>query len=80
MVYANKARTFVTMIAYLFIVIPTAQAEQSTIITGQNNSVVDIPAVQSALDRGGTVLLKGTFDFGSDTSLCTLTDSNHYNH
>jgi hypothetical protein len=74
MVCANKVRIIVTMVTYLFIVIQTAQAEQSIIITGQNNSTVDIPAVQSALDRGGTVLLKGIFNFGNDGSVIITKD------
>ena len=35
-----------------------------SIVTGNNDSKQDIKAVQEAVDKGGTVLLKGTFDFG----------------
>jgi hypothetical protein len=32
-------------------------------VTGQNNASVDVPAVQQAVDAGGTVVLHGTFNF-----------------
>ena len=32
-------------------------------VTGQNNAAVDVPAVQQAVDAGGTVVLHGTFNF-----------------
>jgi len=56
------------VIALLFVIgtvisAPT-KAEPQTIVVGQNNSAVDIQAVQAAVDQGGTVLLKGIFDFG----------------
>lgn len=35
-----------------------------TIVDGQNDPAVDVPAVQAAVDAGGRVLLRGTFDFG----------------
>ena len=35
-----------------------------SIVTGSNDSKLDLKAVQEAVDKGGTVLLKGTFDFG----------------
>lgn len=56
------------VIALLFVIgtviSAPAKAEPQTIIIGQNNSAGDIQAVQAAVDQGGTVLLKGTFDFG----------------
>jgi len=39
-------------------------AEAQIITVGQNNPTIDIQAVQKAVDQGGTVNLKGTFDFG----------------
>ncbi len=41
-------------------------AEAETIVVGQNNPAVDIQAVQKAVDQGGTINLKGTFDFGNE--------------
>lgn len=35
-----------------------------SIVTGKRDSEQDVKAVQEAVDKGGTVLLKGTFDFG----------------
>lgn len=53
----------------LFMVIPifsfNSAAAQITIV-GQNNPAVDILAVQRAVDQGGTINLKGTFDFGNE--------------
>jgi len=41
-------------------------AEAQTTIVGQNNPTIDIQAVQKAVDQGGTINLKGTFDFGNE--------------
>jgi hypothetical protein len=41
-------------------------AEAQVTIVGQNSSAVDIQAVQKAVDQGGTINLKGTFDFGNE--------------
>jgi hypothetical protein len=38
--------------------------EQQNTLMGQDDPAVDVQAVQSAVDQGGAVLLKGTFDFG----------------
>lgn len=38
----------------------------TTVVQGVDNPLYDVPAVQSAVDQGGTVLLRGTFDFGVD--------------
>lgn len=35
-----------------------------TVVTGYNNPAHDVETVQKAVDQGGTVLLKGKFDFG----------------
>jgi hypothetical protein len=35
-----------------------------SVVTGKNNAENDVKAVQEAVDKGGTVLLKGTFNFG----------------
>lgn len=41
-------------------------AGAQTAIVGQNNPSVDLQAVQKAVEQGGTVNLKGTFDFGNE--------------
>jgi len=38
----------------------------TTVVQGVDNPLYDVPAVQSAVDQGGTVILRGTFDFGVD--------------
>lgn len=42
----------------------------TTVLVGAGNLLIDVPAVQFAVDQGGTVLLRGTFDFGTDA--CNL--------
>ena len=62
-----------TMVAFLLIstTLPAQgrnnQVTPTTIVVGTGNPLIDVPAVQSAVDQGGTVLLKGTFDFGIDS-------------
>jgi hypothetical protein len=41
-------------------------AEAQITIVGQNNPTIDIQAVQKVVDQGGTINLKGTFDFGNE--------------
>jgi len=36
-----------------------------SIVIGRSDSTQDVQAVQEAIEKGGTVLLKGAFDFGS---------------
>ena len=40
--------------------------EAQITIVGQNDPTVDIQMIQKAVDQGGTVNLKGTFDFGKE--------------
>jgi hypothetical protein len=47
-------------------IISINSAEAQTTIVGQNNPAVDIQAVQRAVDQGGPINLKGTFDFGNE--------------
>jgi hypothetical protein len=37
----------------------------SVVVVGTGDPTQDVPAVQEAVDQGGTVILRGTFDFGS---------------
>lgn len=37
-----------------------------TVVIGQEDSGIDVEAIQTAVDTGGSVLLLGTFDFGDD--------------
>lgn len=45
--------------------LPEAGPAQSVVV-GQDNPAIDVDAVQTAVDLGGSVLLLGTFDFGND--------------
>lgn len=38
-----------------------------SVVIGKNDPDIDVPAVQTAVDQGGTVTLRGTFDFGTDS-------------
>ncbi len=53
----------------LFLLPCTALAQ--AVVVGQGNPSIDVPAVQAAVDQGGSVLLVGTFDFG-DTGRVVL--------
>ena len=44
----------------------TSKKKQSFTVIGQSNPVVDVPAVQNAVDNYDHVTLSGVFDFGSD--------------
>jgi hypothetical protein len=48
--------------------------DTSLVVEGANDPVRDVAAVQSAVDRGGTVVLKGTFDFGDSGSVSIRKD------
>jgi hypothetical protein len=43
-------------------------------ITGQNNPAIDPQAVQAAVAEGGSIVLKGTFDFGEKGSVTITKD------
>ena len=63
-------RIFIGFLAMAFIVClqaPIMAAQQKSfdsVITGKGDPKVDVMAVQEAVDKGGTVLLKGRFNFG----------------
>jgi hypothetical protein len=40
-----------------------------SVVVGKNNPSYDIATIQDAVDKGGSVLLKGTFDFGKEGSI-----------
>jgi hypothetical protein len=50
--------------AWLLASVIQTGAQPQKAITGQNNPAVDPQAVQEAVGEGGTIVLKGTFDFG----------------
>ncbi len=55
-----------------------ASAKAQTIVVGQNNPIRDVQAVQNAVDQGGEVLLKGTFDFGPEGRVTLTRDLKIY--
>ncbi len=61
-----KIKFFVLSISVLLISLVAADTlyAYDSIVTGRNNAEYDVKAVQEAADKGGTVLLKGTFNFG----------------
>jgi len=59
-----------TLYVSLFFLLPSAAFAQAVVV-GQGNPSIDVPAVQAAVDQGGSVLLVGTFDFG-DTGRVVL--------
>jgi hypothetical protein len=64
----KRHMTFILLIGFLaFLPKPSLGAspqQYDSIVTGKGDSNVDVMAVQEAVDRGGTVLLRGTFNFG----------------
>lgn len=52
-----------TLHASVLSLLPCAAFAQ-VVIVGQSDPAVDVPAVQAAVDQGGSVVLVGTFDFG----------------
>lgn len=63
-------RTFIGLLTAVFMIclqwsIMAAQSESyDSVVMGKGDPKVDVMAVQEAVDKGGTVLLKGRFNFG----------------
>ena len=60
----------------IIVIFSFATARAQTTIVGQNNPTIDIEAVQKAVDQGGTINLKGTFDFGNEGRVNITKDVN----
>jgi len=54
--------SFPMIFAFLAIAFQPVSAQQT--VVGQQNSAIDVQAVQTAVNQGGTIILKGSFDFG----------------
>jgi len=54
------------MLASLIVLASFVYVQAQVTVVGQNNPAVDIQGVQKAVDQGGTINLKGTFDFGNE--------------
>jgi len=61
----NKTRIIILLFLGMTIFSFNSAEAQMTIV-GQNNPFVDIQAIQKVVDQGGTINLKGTFDFGNE--------------
>jgi hypothetical protein len=59
-------RGLITLLFMLVAICSFTSVVAQTIIVGQNNPSIDIQAVQTAVSQGGSVLLKGNFDFGTE--------------
>ncbi len=60
---ASSARLLTTFAIILLFALPS-QAEQT--VVGTNDPLQDVKNVQAAVDTGGIILLRGTFNFGKD--------------
>ena len=48
----------------LFLITAGSLYAYDSVVTGKNNAEYDVKAIQDVVDKGGTVLLKGKFNFG----------------
>ena len=57
--------SMVTVLAFLTVTaLAASQESYDSVVVGKSDLAYDVKAVQEAVDKGGTVLLKGTFNFG----------------
>jgi len=75
------AFSFLIAVAVVFAFHSVAVAgAKPTVVVGMNNFEDDVPAVQSAVDQGGTVILRGTFDFGTHAGNHIIVPGRTYPH
>ena len=78
----RSARSHALISLVLWVAVGSSIASVTTVegqpvaVEGKNDPAVDVQAVQKAVDRGGTVLLKGRFDFGDKGSVTITKDVN----
>jgi hypothetical protein len=62
----TKIKFTVLIISVLSAILVAAGAlyAYDSVVTGKNNAEFDVKAIQDVVDKGGSVLLKGTFNFG----------------
>ena len=70
------SKLFIGIGVFLFVLIITMGVAQSTetVVKGTNDPAKDVKAVQDAVDKGGTVLLKGKFNFGEKEKVIIKND------
>jgi hypothetical protein len=71
-----KKMVITLVMAFVLSLFPSAEAQIT--IVGRNNPTIDVPAVQNAVNQGGDVLLKGTFDFGPEERVTLTRDLKIY--
>jgi hypothetical protein len=59
-------RRIVIPLFIVMVILSFNSADAQVTVVGQNSPAVDIQAIQKAVDQGGIVNLKGTFDFGNE--------------
>ena len=78
----RSARSHALISLVLWVAVGSSIASVTTVegqpvaVEGKNDPAVDVQAVQKAVDRGGTVLLKWRFDFGDKGSVTITKDVN----
>ena len=60
--------------AYILLAGQFSLAQEPAVVDGLNDPARDLARVQSAVDRGGAVILRGTFDFGDSGSISIRRD------
>ena len=74
----ESARSYTLALTLVWVALafaPLSGAESQLVaVEGKNDPAVDAQAVQKAVDQGGTVLLKGRFDFGDKGSMTITKD------
>jgi len=66
--------TMTTAGLLIFLVAAGTLYAYDSVVTGNNNPKLDVKAVQDAVDKGGSALLKGTFNFGQKGQVKIIND------
>lgn len=62
--FKSSGSHLLAVVASILLVATSAMADQT--VVGTNNPLQDVANVQTAVDAGGSILLRGTFNFGDD--------------
>jgi len=60
-----KARRILVIGIFASLALFTGMGGAQTVVVGTGNPDIDIAAVQAAVDRGGSILLRGHFSFNN---------------
>jgi hypothetical protein len=69
-----KITTLLIIISVLVTFTVSAKPTYDLIVLGTGDPAIDVPAVQYAVEQGGKILLRGTFDFGDLGTVTVLND------